>query len=234
MSIALVHETSLKLPNGGSATKTITIPATTAGNALRLLLASIGTAGVLSVSGGGVTWTKLSSTASGGGSIIELWGGDNSSGGSTSVSATFASAYPGANIIVKVSEWSSMPTTAVPDGGPSTAASSATPASPSTPSVTPTAGKNVLLLAALQAYTQTVTAGPTGGFTGLTIPTGDAGNSRFAYQLVASASGSYAAGWTCSASYGGRALLIAGWDGTTGGGGGGGSQEESYWGGWHG
>jgi hypothetical protein len=86
--------------------------------------------------------------------------------------------------------------------------------------VTPTAGANVLLLAAGADTSGIVTNTPTGGWTALNT-SGVVATVGFGYLVIPSASGSYSTTWPDSVSYGQWATLIAGWDGSGGGGGGG-------------
>jgi hypothetical protein len=232
MSIAKAREVNGIVTNGSGTTKNYTVAAATAGNALRLFLSCPSGFGATSVSGLGVTWTRTA-IANVSGGVVELWQGENSTGSGTTLTVTYTTSYGFASSYWNLTEWSGMPTSAVGDGGPST--SSATTASVSTASITPTASNSVLLLSGIIAISHSITAGPSAGWTALSVPVAPAASvPAWAYQIVASASGSYSDTWTKNASYGIADTLIAGWDGATGGGGGGGSQEESYWGGWHG
>jgi hypothetical protein len=226
--IAKVQEVSGLLTNGGGTTKTVTIAAPAAGNALRLWVGSVTGATISSVSGGGVTWSLVNASVDTSGARLELWAGENSSGSGTTISVVMSTSYQG-TCPYNLTEWSGMPTTAVVDGGPTTAAP--TTAAIGTASITPSAGNPVLIFAGAQVYTQSVTAGPTGGFTALS--TASNVTMAFAYQIVPAASGSYAAGWTKSASYGQCTTLIVGWDGATGGGGGGSVKRVGFDGGFN-
>ncbi len=211
MSIALAHQTFAKTVSGGSATKTITIPTPAAGNTLVLMSQAVGGQTIVSVSGGGVTWSNVAVLTQLSGASGEIWIGANSSGSGTTISVTVSATY--SNFDVSISEWSGMPATLTADGG--SQASTANPTNV-TPSVTPTAGKAVLLLATIVSYTGTETAGPSGGFTALDT-TGGTGYAYFAYQVVASASGNYQCGWTASRSYSSAPAGLYAFDGSSGG-----------------
>jgi len=206
--IALVNQTVARTASGGTP-KTITIPAPTNGNALRLLFHSINNATITSVSSTGATWTKFAGISNTTPARIELWGADNVTSAGTTVNLVISNVY--AVCDVNITEWSGMPATGVPDGG---STNSGTGASVSTPSVTPAAGNPVLLMAATTVYTNTITAGPTGGFSALTKPSGAHAGLAWAYQLVTSASGSYSCGWTANAGYARYATIVQAWDGT--------------------
>lgn len=214
MSIALVQQVFSYTASGGPVGKTITIAAPAAGNSLFLLVQNLNANAIVSVSGGGVTWAKIDSWANATGSTGELWAGANSSGSGTTITVTVTGTYAG-RVDCNVSEWSGMPATLTADGGSS--ASTANPGNV-TPSVTPTAGQPVLLLANNVTYTRTTTAGPTGGFTAMNVA-GGSGYANFAYQIVASASGSYQCGWTASAAYANSYAGLYAFDGSAGGGG---------------
>jgi hypothetical protein len=168
------------------------------------------------VTGGGVTWTQLATVQNSDGTdVVYLFGGDNSSGSGTTISVTIGNAYH--VMEVNISEWSGLDTTPVTDPAPST--NTGTSATITTATVTPTAGKNVLLLAVGGTGSGTTTDSPSGGFTALTR-SGTATSCAFAYQVIASASGSYSTTWPHGVSYHKWATIIAGWDAAAGGGGG--------------
>lgn len=217
MSIALVNQVAAKTVAGGSATKNVAISAPGAGNALRLMIVRDPATTISSVTGGGVTWTRLSTVTDTVATITcDLYGGDNSSGSGTTVAITISNTY--STLEVNVSEWSGLGTAPVTDPAPST--NTGTSSTLTTAAVTPTAGKNLLLLAcgAILNGTHTVTNTPSGGFTALTR-SATANYLAFAYQIVASASGSYQTTWPISVSYSAWAAIIAGWDAAAGGGG---------------
>lgn len=215
MSITLVQQVAAKSVSGGSATKTFTIAAPAAGSALRLLISSDNLFTISSVTGGGVTWTQLSvadnTTAS---HRIWMFGGDNSSGSGTTISVTISNTYN--TFECNISEWSGLDTTPVAD--PSPGSSTGTSNTLSTATATPTAGKEVLLLAVGGEQSNTVTNTPSGSFTALSR-SGTATKQGFAYRIVASASGSYSTTWPAAVSYGTWVTLIAGWDGAAAAGG---------------
>lgn len=215
MTIALVQQVAVKTALGGAAGKTVTIATPGAGNALRLLVGRATTTVVNSVTGGGVTWSLLATIDNSNSShSTELWGGDNSSGSGTTITITLANTYT--QVEVNVSEWSGLDTTPVQDPAPGT--NTGTSNTATTDTVTPTAGKEVLLLASA-VHAATLTDSPSGGFTALTRSATATGYG-FAYQIVASASGNYLTTWGLSAAYNPWATIIAGWDAAGGGGGG--------------
>lgn len=204
MTIAKVQEVSSYTASGGSANKTITITAPTAGNTLILWVYNDGGTGdPTAVSGGGVTWTKTANFGR-----LSLWTGPNSSGSGTTITVTVANTYSRSDC--NVTEWSGMPATLTADGG-----SNGTSSNPNnvTPSVTPT-GTPVLLLAAAYASAP-YSAGPTGGFTALTMP--NATRAKWAYQIADPASGSYQCGWTNSAGYSTATVGLYAFDGASSG-----------------
>lgn len=220
MSIALVQQKFSYTASGGSSSKVITLDsAPTAGSTLVLMIKNDAGQTVTSVSGGGVTWARHTTLTSSVPTKTEIWLGPNSSGSGTAITVVVSNTYQ--RYSASVSEWSGMPTTTTADGG--SAADSANP-SPTTPSVSPTGGTPVLLLAvAVGVSGRSLTAGPTGGFTALDVTGGPPTADRsLAYQIVASASGSYQAGWTNSAGYGNTMAGLYAFTGDTGGGGGGG------------
>jgi hypothetical protein len=220
MSIALVQQVTSLTAAGGSASKTITIAAPAPGNALRLCLNYVGGQTITSVSGGGVTWSSVSTIAeTGTGNVAAIWQGDNSSGSGTTITIVVQFTY--SQVDVNLSEWSGMPATPVGDGGPST--NTGTSATVTSASITPTAGQDVLLIAAaVGSGGSAVTNTPSGGFTALSTSGGSV-TGGFGYLIASSASGSYSTTFPLSASYYSWAITIAGWDGTSGGGGGGGT-----------
>jgi hypothetical protein len=210
MSIALVQQVPTYTAFGGSADKTITITVPSAGNALRLQLGCSSSQTINSVSGGGVTWSQVATQSElTGGIKTEIWAGDNSSGSGTTITINVSNTYSRVDAVF--TEWSGMPTTPVADGGPT--GNTGRSVTASTASITPTAGKEVLILATAQGSGAVTNAGPTGGFTALTLAGSNSGLVGFAYQIVGSASGSYSTSWTVAHSYDYWATLIAGWDG---------------------
>lgn len=213
MAITKVQEVFSYLTSGGSVNKTFTIAAPAAGSSLFLFTQSVSGELIVGVSGGGVTWTQIAVITAASGASGELWAGANSSGSGTTITVTTTNVYSG-RIDAGFSEYAGMPATLTADGG-----SNATTNNPNnvTPSVTPTAGTPTLLLAADLTYNHTVSAGPTGGFTALST-TGGSGYAYYAYQIVASASGAYQAGWTNSAGYSASRAGLYAFSGSGGGG----------------
>lgn len=206
-----IQQVAAKSTAGGSATKTFTIAAPAAGNALRLMISSDSLITISGVTGGGVTWTQLAVvTNSSSSHRVWLFGGDNSSGAGTTISVTISDAYR--TFECNISEWSGLDTTPVQDPAPST--NTGTSNTVTTSSVTPAAGKEVLLLAVGGEQINTVTNTPSGGFTALSR-SGTATKQAFAYLVVASASGSYGTTWPAAVAYGTWATIIAGWDGAS-------------------
>lgn len=194
--------------SGGSATKNITIAAPAAGNALRLLATSANVASISSVTGGGVTWALEAEYHDVPNSIhAYIYRGENSSGSGTSVGVTIPNTY--ATFEYNVSEWSGLDVTPVPD--PAGATNNAASSTATTPTMSPTAGKEVLLMGV--AFSNgTVTNSPSGGWTALNR-SGSATSVGFGYLVVASASGSYSTTWANAPGYSRWATVAAGWDG---------------------
>lgn len=212
--IALVNQTPKFLSTGGSATKTITIPAPSAGNALFLLVRESSGHPIVSVSGGGVTWSNIAiSSNSSGSTACEIWAGPNSSGSGTTVSITYASAYTGGTdaTVVEISGLGSALTLDPATG----LTSSGRTASAATPSITPTSGDSQIQFT-IAGSNGTITNSPTGGFTALTIDSGGSGLVGWGYQIVSSASGSYSSTFTVAHSYDYWATIIAAFDGSGG------------------
>ncbi len=210
MSIALVQQVAGQPGNGSP--KSITIATPGAGNALRLMITRPFATSITGITGGGVTWSRLGSVVNNSNSTwsVEIWGGDNSSGSGTTISVSVGNNYT--TFDYNFSEWSGLDTTPVADPSPS--GNTSTSSTAATSSVTPTAGKEVLLLACTR-FAAIVTNSPSGGFTALTRTVTSEG---YAYQIVASASGSYSTTWALNVGYNPWATIIAGWDAAGGGG----------------
>jgi hypothetical protein len=214
MTIALVQQVAVRTTGGGANPKVVTIATPGAGNALRLCVTQVTGFTVTAVTGGGVTWTKLAEIdTSDAASHAELWGGDDSSGSGTTVSITLSSTYGQVN--VNVSEWSGLDTAPVQDPAPSTNTGTSITITAST--VTPTAGKEVLLLA-IGRTNGALTDTPSDSFTALARAGADTAGG-YAYRVVASASGGYQTTWPNNAGYQKWATIVAGWDAAGGGGG---------------
>lgn len=220
MAITKVQDIGTRLTLGGSTSKTITISAPAAGSLLMLMITHYGSNSVTSVSGGGVTWTKVSNvTTSDSVYTAELWTGPNSSGSGTTITIVVSNTYDPYQ--TNFAEWSGLDTAPVADPSPST--NTGTSATTSTSSVTPTAGKDVLLVAC-GVSTNDLANTPSGSFSALAASATALGglgngNSVFAYRLVTGASGSYSTSWTGSVGYRTWSTIIAGWDAAAGGGG---------------
>lgn len=173
---------------------TFSVTAPTDGNFQAIVFHQPAVAAVVnSISQTGCTWVK----ADAGQALrdVEIWYAENVSGGGTTITVTNSGTSGLANAKGWYSEWSGVATSSSLDVHNHTSGSSSTP---TTPSVTPAASTNELILVgATCAGGQTINSGPTAGFTGVT-----AGLIPFlqAYQVVPSTSGSYSCGWTMSAS----------------------------------
>lgn len=185
MAIALVQE-AFSMAYSGS----ISISTPAAGSTLLMLHFTTG-AGISAVSGGGVTWSFIGS-----GSGLSFWAGANSTGSGSTVSVTKANYY-GANEYW-VSEFSGMATTLTLDAS---GEQSGTNPTNQTPSVTPTAGQAMLLIAASSSYPYGVGNVSGGGFTAFGR-SGASGNATCAYQIADPTSGSYQCSWSAFNGYG--------------------------------
>lgn len=217
ISSSPVQQTAGKTSAGGSATKTISISTPASGGHLVLLINRPHTISISGVTGGGVTWASggsVSETSSQ--QAYEIWYGSGSSGSGSTISVTISNTY--AVIEYNFSEWSGVDTTPVLD--PSVSSNTGTSSTITSSSVTPTAGKEVLLLSigGLNGG-GAATDSPTGSFTALTR-SGTFTYGAYAYRVVASASGSYQTTWAASVGYRPWATLIVGFDAAAGGGGG--------------
>lgn len=213
MSIAKVQDIGVKLTTGGSTSKTITISAPASGAMLSLFIGHVSSASISSVSGGGVTWSKVGNvTESATTSTIEHWVGHNSSGSGTTITIVVSNTYGAYEC--NFSEWSGTDTSGVAD--PAETTNSGTSNTMTTASVTPTAGKEVLLLACGVTLAH-VTNTPSGSFSALACsataqPASSSTNYAFAYRIVSSASGSYSTSWPLAVSYRPWGAMIGGWD----------------------
>src|SRR5690349_13300335 len=214
ISTSPIQEVAGKTTSGGSATKDITISTPGAGNSLRLLITSQNNITISSVTGGGVTWALTQEYhAAPNNTNIWIYEGDNSSGSGTTVGVTISNTY--ATVNYNVTEWSGVDPTPVAD--PAGTTNNGTSATSTTASATPTAGKNVLLLAVSHCPGPTTTNAPS-GWTALSRDA-SATDTGYGYLVVASASGSYSTTFGLSASYYPWGNIIEGWDGASGGGG---------------
>jgi hypothetical protein len=197
LSVAIVQQVP-------STSTSVTISAMGAGNSGFVLLRNNGTTANTGVSGGGVTWTlaKASNVHDG----VEIWAGANSSGSGTTITV-------GVNVFVFIFvEVSGMPSTLATDGINSNSAASGSPLT--TGSVTPTAGKPLIIFAAGGANTPTdIIKTP---LSGTELNDSSLQYCAMAYQIVSSASGSYSNGWNSGGSS--WDAVIAAFDGSSGGG----------------
>lgn len=205
MAITLVNQTPAVGQSG--VTIPITIPAPTAGNSLFLISGTIGGFTITGVIGGGVTWAQQIQESTVGG--VEIWAGPNSSGSGTTVTVTPSNQFNRFDFIV--AEFSGMPSTLVLDGSAPSNGNTGGGNNVTTATITPTAGKVAVILAG--AATQFAIGGsPTGGFTAFTTT---ATNTRGAYQIVASTSGSYSSIIGTESTFSNYGTVIAGFDGSS-------------------
>jgi dienelactone hydrolase len=188
MAIALVHSTASGNIGPPPNPSTITIPSTAAGNALVVAFAGASiTNPISSISAAGCTWVKgIESNTN---RAASIWYALNVPAGVTSLSISFTGS-PAQFVSWEVWEFSGVATTSAVSG---TAAASGNSTTPTTGTITPTASRGAVVIAASRiggAYS----AGPTNGFTGVTP---DGGSRTYvAYNIVASTTGSYSTGWT--------------------------------------
>lgn len=212
MSITIANQTPVLIPSSGGTTKTVTIPAPTAGNTLVLLARFDGSASITAVSGSGATWSQVATANSG--AQVEMWLGVNC-GTSTTISVTFNAGYIG-SVDLTVVEVSGMPATATLD--PATpGTNTGRSATATTSALTPTTG-HALILFVVAGTDSTLTNSPSGSFVALTKAAGNSSKVAWAYQIVSSASGSYSTTFPDTPSYAFWATIIAGFDGASGGG----------------
>lgn len=148
-----------------------------------------------------VSWARVGSVYSVN-RKIEVWLGTVSASPGTGL--TFAFDHSGTDSFAggQIAQWSGL--SGVVDV--TTTGASANTTTPTTASITPTGGTNVLIIAA-DSRIGTYSSGPTGGFTDYTSAA--ASQQRTAYQVVASASGSYQAVWTYSPAAAWDAVIVA-------------------------
>lgn len=145
---------------------------------------------LVSITQTGVVWTK-DATVSGVNKICAVWRGVVGSGASTTVTFTTSIDVSITTARTNVSEWSG-----TNNAAPSAVTSSnATATTITGASMTPTASANVLLY--FVTACGSASGSPSTGFTALTTTNSGV---QFAYQVVASASGSYQVTWTSSLS----------------------------------
>lgn len=185
---------------GGASSQSITINSTTAGNTLFLCWVSALSATISSITGAG-TWTQRFSYLATVAARVDVWACPNISAGVTSLTINFSGATNQTS--QNVSEWSGMPSTLTVDGSATTTNVAVTGNAAVGASITPTAGKALLIIAAISEYYQV--SAVSAGWTAFVNPgvTGDggAGACMFAYRIVTSASGSYAPTWTTGGNF---------------------------------
>ena len=198
-AIALVQQNSIT-PAAAATNVTPTLTSgVTAGDALVLVVADQSQHSdiVGSVSGGGVTWAKATSTGSTANGDAEIWYGLNSSGtsGSTPITVNFSgTGNHQTNVqIADVSEWSNVATSSALDQ--STNANNTT-ASISAGSVTPTVGGELIISDAYLLNGNTTQPTPTNGFTPLTQNPGPPNYRGYAAYLVDGTTSSISTTWT--------------------------------------
>lgn len=201
MSIALVHQAATVATSGANPTPwSFGFAAATANRLVLIADASNShTPVVASITQTNVTWTKVVSENAG--SDFEMWEGIPSGTPGTSLTIAWSAALSGATT-VEISEWSgNWPVgTAVDTSAPNAATSTA----PTTSTITPTAGKSVVIIAGFRAN-GAVSAGPTNSFTALT----DTGTLQHqAYLIDPNAAGIYSTGWTIGSSAWDCAFLV--------------------------
>lgn len=175
----------------------VTIPATTAGNALILQYGGGAGAPIVSVSGGG-TWVKAK--ASNVARPSEVWYCLNISAGVTTVTITMAST----NAMAYVQEWSGLPLSGtVVDVSNSVSYPSSTVCT--TASVTTTQAADLII--ATIKLNQTWLTGPTGAWTGFTSVA--LTDSVVAGYLIPGATGTFNTSWTFAAGGTGDSVIVA-------------------------
>lgn len=184
MAIAVVNTA----PSGGVGSTTtcaFTIPATQAGS---ILLVGIGsqTAGVSSISCGGGTFV-LAEPAANSHNIGELWIGTGVAAGTTSGTVTFAGTTNSAVQALEVTGLQASPVDTKANAG---GASTVVAAGP----VTPTTVVN--LVVGLSVTNTAPTAGPSGGFTGLTPKVFALSRTIQMAYLIQPAASAATVGWT--------------------------------------
>ncbi|MGO9855004.1 MAG: beta strand repeat-containing protein, partial [Acidimicrobiales bacterium] len=207
--ISFVQQNSITpAANASSVTPTLT-SGVTAGDALVLTIAdqSSNSAIVSSVSGGGVTWAKATSTGTTANGDAEIWYGLNSSGTSGSTVITVTLNHSTNVQIANVSEWSGVATTGALD---KTNNANNNTASISAGSVTPTVSGELIISDAYLLNGNTTQPAPSNGFTSLAQMPGTTGNYRgYAAYLVDGSTTSISTAWTEPGGAGSWAAAIA-------------------------
>ena len=197
--IALVQQNSITPAANVTVVKPTLPSGVTPGDALVLVIADQSSNNdiVGSVSGGGVTWAKATSTGSTANGDAEIWYGLNSSGtsGSTAITVNLSgSASQKTNVqIADVSEWSNVATSGALDK--STNANNTT-ASISAGSVTPTVAGELVISDAYLLNGNTTQPTPTNGFTSLTQNPGPPNYRGYGAYLLDGSTSSISTTWT--------------------------------------
>lgn len=193
MAIAFVQQATATQAAGTTATATLGA-SPTSGDTLVACIAS-GAGDVSGVSGGGVTtWTKLKGPGPVSSAWVNIYFGVVDTTPSTSVTATAASG----TIALNVSEWSGIKTSGAADASTAQAQGPGT-----TPAAGPiTAASGPALYVGAGTHGQTLSAGPTDGFTALTVANASGRRVQGVYRIdsgtPASATPSYTIGSSVS------------------------------------
>lgn len=182
-----VHECNGQWASGNSFTLTCTAP--TSGNIVILAANNSNTATtVSSISSTGVTWRGSAEISSNTTDGMSIWCGDVGAGAGTTITINLNTTGTG-QWRANMSEWSGTNPCAAAIGAK--AANTATATNPTTATITPTASKNVVMIATVRK-SGSFTSGPTNSFVALGTPGSSA---QFAYLVVPSTSGSYSTSW---------------------------------------
>jgi hypothetical protein len=195
MAIARVDQGTGGLGAFGSATSGTTVTvnlsqAPVAGNALVAFVAGNTSSNFIKgITGGGVTWVEFGRLV-GGGAMVGLWYGVNSTGSGTSIVGTANATISSMTMRMVVAEFSGISISNPEDI--KNATNSGTSTSPVTDTVDPVNNIEELFVAVHKGGT--VSAGPTNSFTALTDP---ATSARCAYYIATNTStNTYSTGWT--------------------------------------
>lgn len=143
---------------------------------------------ITGISQTGVTWTEVRLSHTNRAAFI--WVGIVGSGASATGTVTTNDLGSVVTVRTNVSEWAGLNLSVTSDTSSGNSGSSNVA---TTASITPTASRNVLLIAAARYGAGTFTSGPTNSFTALTT---QSNFYPFAYRVVSSTSGSYSTSWT--------------------------------------
>lgn len=193
MAIAFVQQATGTA--AGSTTATATLGSNPTSNNMLVACIASSAGDVSGVSGGGVTtWTKLKGPGNISSAWVNIYYGVVDTTPATGVTATATSG----NIAINVSEWSGIKTSGAADAssdqdqGPGT--------TPTTGPITASAGP--CLYVAAGTHGQTLSAGPTDGFTALTVANASGRRVQGVYRIdsgtPASATPSYTIGASAS------------------------------------